>query len=587
MNILDLGPGILLMHLVPLLPRKSVLQLTTLNSAFFQQFGHLRFSNRFINYSWNRFGYDATELAAWQQSLLPYVRASTLRTITHLHLNRNDSDFDNMIDDGNFTGVTSLKISNYITPEQQVDFASFARQLTEIIEIGSPERMGSDSSVAGLAAGALSKLRILHLQNVDLPPLRFILADPQGVAAFLHSITFVPFDPEMLPTRDDDEIQEIYKSYTDLLTVVSDRTLFPVLRVVELTRGRSHPETEWKKIRAALLEAMYVAAAKHGLWRISGAKKTVLGVFPLQQFLNEWACWCSRCTSDSFLTPSEIIKYGVWCEKEGRYARWDEFLADNMHIDVRPTGKKIKQLMTGRAAGLARVRGVSILPGPDLNLDVALSAISYTTRCVCIQLCGFWGVPATQILDPARFSQIEFLRVVIVKMGEEYEEPSYRHPEDMTQNLVFSLVAGLSLPMWTNLHALAVPATALQRLYFEPSRVSASCEIHLPAYDLAWVGECVHLKRFHITCWSACVKCHNEHDEFDSDPGGQGADPDAPTRGLLTGLQNHMPAILRIFVLTGLFRGDMGPKPSVETAFRSALGHRVEANFEGVVWQKR
>lgn len=571
MNLSDLGPEILVVHLIELLPHNTVLSLLLVDKALYDQLGHLRFRR------------TALCRSHLHRSITGFLRPSSLQTIWELSLNGLANHTTHVLQSDDFKSVRSVNLMNQLQASQKKAFSLFAhKQLTSLLEIanvGADTVEASTSSLCDLQAGCLSNLRVLHLQNVVLPPLQNLIANTNGIAPFLRAITFLPFRSHNSITSVSRYPEKYLQDAIVLLTMLSNRKLLPSLRTVEILLGRTDANRTMQKERSQLLKKIYTASAAHGDWRLIIKKPTVLLPILVRACIEGWSCWCSTNKGDIFITTEEINEFVEWCESKERYPRWDEFFDGNIHLDVNSNDEGVSELKTSGATRLRSVHGVSVLPGSDMKFPDALDAVTHATRCLSIQLKTFWGRLEAQSLDISKFTLIKYLRIQIADVND--REQGYRRPRNFSVNLSLSLVTILHLPKWSNLQALSIPAIALQwspGASDTPRPNAASCGKHIPSYSLHWVAKCVRLQRFQITNWAACVRCYHKL-KTDID-----ADPVEPDRSLVGGLMTCMPSGLTDFLISGVFTTSA---PNLWELIlikdlQNALGRQVEIDFDQV-----
>lgn len=569
MKLSDLGPAILVVHLIELLPHNTVLALTQVEKALYDQLGHLRFRRATLCRS---------DLPG---SLIAYLRPSTLQTILELNLNGPSRYTSYVMRSENFNGVRAVTLFNQLQGSQKQSFGQFARRqltsLSEIADRGTDIVGTSTSTLCDLEAGCLSELEVLYLQNVVLPPLQRLITNTDGIALHLKAITFLPFRSYDAITSVSRCTETYIKDTMVLLSMLSDRMLLPAVKTVEILLGRTDSNSTMTKERGELLKKIFDSAATHGGWRLTIKKPTILLPMLVKAYIEGWSCWCSSRKGDLFFTVKEVEEFVEWCVENGRYPRWEEFVDGNIHLDVDSNGGGVMELKKGVAARLARVHGVSILPGFENKFPDALGVVSHATRCLSIQLKAFWERLEFQVLDTTKFTIIEYLRIQIADVNN--REPRYRRPRNLSVNLSFSLVTMLDLPKWSNLKALSIPALALQwspPASEPPQPTAASCGKHVPAYSLHWVAKCHRLQRFQVTNWTACVRCYEEQKRKARDQ------DDAPNRSLAGGLKTCMPAGVTDVLISGVFT-TTAPKlwgPILKIDFQNALGRKVDLDFD-------
>lgn len=532
MKLTDLGPEILLLHLAPLLSKRDILLLTTVNTVLFRQFENVRFAEMTVRSYRHR------------ASVLSVLRPRTLRLIKDLYLNGTRTDLNNIGNSNDLTGVTKLTIVGTVMPAQQCAISRVARQLTEFTdnkEFGDGHR---NSSTSSLSPGSFQNLQMMRLKNVLLPPIKILMANSQGIASFLRTITFLPYQFEG-PLHGNRPTPDTYVSDTlTLLQILSDREFVPSLRLVQVALQRGVGSDSMRLERISVLEGILASAATHGLWRLFADKTLRPG---LRYRIGNWSCWCDNKRGDIFVTTEEVARFTIWCENNGHYPRWDDFVSVNVHLSVESTGSGVNKL---DIAVLAQIRGVSVLPGKKLNLHDALGAVSKGTRCVVIQLQIMWGTVEGSQLDPARFQMVESLSILQASL--EINNGGNATPGGYWTNISLTAINYLSLPAWCNLRELTVPALALQRGYVDrhpdQSPTVASCGKHIPGYSFDWLAACTALQSLQIIDWDACATCYEKHQDLEID-----IDDDISGWGLIGGLRKNFPAGITTFLITGMF----------------------------------
>lgn len=440
-----------------------------------------------------------------------YLRPKTLQTIKHLAINGTKVDLDRILASPHFTGVTGVTITNPILPEQQEAFRHISCQLTTLSDTGHKDLKRSESSIKYFGEGALQNLHTFYLQNVRLPPLREILANGDGIAINLKSIAFVPFHVQDTAFTDEHIPDGYIIEAIELLRIISNFKFLPALRLVQVGLGRGAKDNKMKSDRIAFLDELWNSAGLHGLWRLATGKRITDQAKP---FINGWVCWCDGIKGDLFLTTEEVSGFGTWCKKDKRYPRFEDFCEDNIHITVQADGLGVDKLHRDL---LGQIHGVSILPADELNIEETLKAVSRSTRCVFIQFQSLWG---TVIGYPNKqnFSKIETLR--LQNVGIEDLVKLFDEPRPYCDNLALAVLTRLSLPQWTSLRDLTVPAMALQRGdcedTIETGPTAASCGSHLPAYSFPWLSSLASLRTFRVIDWLACFECYEELKESEN-----------------------------------------------------------------------
>lgn len=538
-----MGVDIMVIHIHPLLSKRDVLSLSTVNRALFHQLEGVRFQNTVVRYK--RQG----------EMLMHYLRPEALRTIKHLGINGTDDDLNQILDSPDFTGVTAVTISNPIQPDQQEAFRPIAFQLTELSEVCFSEDPPG-SSTEYLGDGALQNLHTFYLQNVGLPPLRELLANRNGIAVNLTVIAFIPFRVQEVAFTDKHTPDGYVFQAIKLFRIVGNNKFVPSLRQVQVGLGRGSRDESMRSDRIAFFTELWNSAGAHGMWRLTTATRLPLNGTP---FLDGWLCSCDRLNGDLFLTAEEVSRFSAWCKRDGRYPRFEDFHTDNIHITVQPTGHGVDRLDRDL---LDQIRGVSVLPG-DLNIEACLSAVTGSTRCVLIQIHSQWGT-VHGYPKAKSFAKIETLR--IHNVGQRDIVEVFDNPRPYNDNLPLAILTRLSLPKWTSLSELTVPTMALQRAdrddTIESGPIAATCGRHLPAYAFAWLSALTSLRTLQLIDWLACSECFKElhQSEFEVGVG----------YSFLGELKRRIPPRVTFFLLSGTFWCE-----SDEDLWTIALGHEI------------
>lgn len=502
MHILSLGKEIVLMHLIPLLEHRDLLAMAAVDREMFNELDHLRFSDTCVSQE------------HLDKDIIYYLRGQTLQKIQRLQVVGSNGDLEIVLSSlREFSSVRSLTITEPQCTVQQGALAQFAKQLCEINEVAASNMGWVRASVADLPAGTLNRLLILNLQGVQLPPISRLLNDGISTPS-LTSISYLPHRSLDWSESGTNVSPGYVQQCMRLLKFLSQRSSLPALRFVEVVLGRGQPKNELRKERLELLHALWNCAASHGMWQLRPRKPTFQQTEVVTREIEGWTCWCSHRTGDLFVTPEEVEAYADWCEKKGRYPRWEDFVCGNIHIDVPCTGEGVEKLYKTVIGNLSLARGVSILPdtGSDLNLARALSAVTSATRCVSIQLGTYWGGLCGKKPDCRQFTGVETLRIQHATESNHASGFHYPTPLNFDQNLAATVLTSLHLPFWSKLRMFSVSAIALQRGPREnhANPTTASCLKHVPAYGFPWLRNCTNLRVFQVTDWAACLHCYEE-----------------------------------------------------------------------------
>lgn len=282
------------------------------------------------------------------------------------------------------------------------------------------------------------------------------------------------------------------------------------------------------------------------------------------------------------------MQFAQWCEQNGRYARWEDFVDANVHLEVGHAGLDLEKLkLPGTTTSrLADVHGMSVLPGAKLDLETALGAVTGKTRCVLVQLESFWGALDPRVVrqTAGRWDGVRALRVEVMPEHWYSATPTYTRPKEYAKNLSAVVVNCLDIPLWKNLRALSVPAIALQSGDAFPAR--ALCRRHIAAYKFPWLAQCVTLSRFQVTNWMTCVGCYEVYEEAVMDLGhlDGGGEFVGGGQSLVDELARNVPAGVRAFQINCVFDVTETKvwKEDVEIDVRAALGDDVVVKFEHV-----
>lgn len=299
-------------------------------------------------------------------------------------------------------------------------------------------------------------------------------------------------------------------------------------------------------------------------------------------------CWCSNNHGNYFVNAEEVKRFSEWCENRGRYARWEDFVDGNIHLDIEHNGRGLAELKVPGAttSRLADVHGMSVLPGVKLDMETALSAVTGKTRCVLIQLQSFWGALAKRevVQTSGRWDGIRMLRVEVMPENWYSPTPTYTRPQQYPKNLSAAVISSLNIQLWHTLRALSVPAIALQCRDTFPA--SARCRKHVAAYNFPWLAQCGALVKVQVTNWMTCVGCYEVYEDAAMQLGdiGGGAGVVGGGQSLVDGLAKNVPPAVKEFTISCVFEvvAKKEWKKEVEGDVRAALGDGVEVMFEQV-----
>lgn len=579
-----LGPSIIHLHLLPLLPAHSLNALAATDTALYGQLSHLRFAHAQVRRS-RRPG-----------CIIKCLSPDTLRTITHLSMNGNGRYYIQILMSEFLTGVRSMTITKRIKREQQHLFTDIASRLTELVEIGDGGAADGNCSVSNLPKGTLRRLEILYLQDVKMPPIMNLLCGSTRVACCLTTLSWMPSLTEeifaALPLTPD-----YIDSTIDLLRILRNRHCFQALRTVAIALGRSFPDGRMNKARTLVLDAVWGAAAAHRGWKLLAQKPKRHDAVHVTNSIDAWECWCSAKTGDLFLTVLEVTSFGLWCEQNNRYPRWDDIVTGNIHIDIPSSGTGARELQTNSTtANLANVHGVSVLPGKSLDLPAALSLVSHRTRCVLIQLQSRWPTASSLFVDSGsgRFNSIEVFRLEVIPadmdssfFSSDSNNSSFDGPPEFNGNISAAIISGLELPLWAHLRALSVPAIALERFLTDTELASAvSCGRHIPAYAFDWLARCDALQKLQITNWEICLQCYERFADAVAEQGDGGGSSgwnriETGGQSLVAGLAKSVPVGVKAVSITVLLSPATPPawRKMVQEDVGNVLGVGVELDF--------
>lgn len=568
-----LGPSVILVHLVPILSHKSLLALAATDKTMSLLLAHYRVPVSVVRQAKNN------------ESIVHSLRPVTLATVTELILNGTPRDHREVFDCPFFTSVKSVTLTTWMTRLEQKHFTLMAQRLNEMRVVGDFGIEGGNDSISHMPPGVFNKLQKLYLEDTAVPDLKTLMFSPRLIPASLSTLSFVVAQTEGVYTACPLSLPYIDRALA-LLPVLANNNLLPFLREVEIVIPRSVPPDPLRGQRIALLKAIWSSAAMHGGWRLT-ARRPPGG--PIMDVIDPWSCWCCMYHGSIFVTPEEVTLFAQWCEENGRIPRWDDFVKCDVHIEVGAEGDAVENLKnpTSITYDLARSRGLSILPGPRLDLHNALEMVTSSTKCISIVVDSFTGTTYGNRLDPASgcFNGVKLLRLE-VEMWAAFPD----QPPAFEENICASMVRALVLPQWNNLAALSVPAFALQRFFNEedPGPSVAPCGRHVSAYSFPWIKECKSLKTFQITSWLFCWQCYEQYEDDYI------VDFDMPVwhemkiggLSLVAGLAYHIPcSVSAVFITALVEQADLGTmRPLVKGDIYGALAPGVFLVFSaGIV----
>lgn len=458
-----LGIDILLLHLAPLLSPADILSLTATDRILFVLLGHLRF--------------ERTVATTTKGFVLDYLRPSTLPSVRHITLNGSISDNQRIFTGNELRFVSTATIYTEIPRAQSHSFARLVSQLTELTEAKVDHRRGG-SNLRYLPAGSLSHLKFLRLEATLPANLQSLLS----VARDLTTLHILHFPDETT----DGAYNRYAGTLVPLLDILSSRTTFPSLRLVQLVAGCAASAVQ-AKIRQTILTGIWAAIAAHGNWRLLAQKTSR----PSSAFPKGWKSWWSDRDWDFFITSEELGQFRVWCAKQKRPPILASFVCGRIHVQV-----------TSSIPGVAGVvvYGVSVFAGAESYGHASLSVVTKDTRAILITLEKDWGFTPTEMMD-ARFGSVQALKIESRAETAPYSRRRY------TMNISAGFVRTLGVRNWHGLRSLCLPVCAFQKPLDETMKLTAACGSHIPAYDLAWLAECGSLKALDLTNWSTCYLC--------------------------------------------------------------------------------
>lgn len=571
-----LGQEILLLYIIPILPQKSVIALAATDKSLCRQLSFLR--------------YPRCEIRGFMRpgSLVQSFRPSTLRQITHLLINGTDRDQEEILLSNLLTGVKSVTITRMIKTEYRRIFALFAKQLTELIEIGDDSMEGGEmSSLTLIPDGTLNKIQSLSLHGVELPPLQTILADQFGVAVSLTKFSFLPFQTEV--TLRGHLPHNYVRDSLAALRILKDAVKFPSLKAVQLNLGRSTHNNSMRKERMILLTRIWAASAMHGGWRFltqSPIADESIGR------INPWKCGCGVRHGALFLTIPEIDSFARYCDRINTYARWDQFVIGDLHLDVKSIRSEYLELKDpiSETVRLANVHGVSILPGRDIDLE----HVGTNTRCLLVQFKSFWdkGTSMKSNLDSKNYKSIEVLRLEVLPATANHLPTRHSRPPMYRNNLAAAVLRNMHLPAWTSLRNLSLPAVAMQRFRENQNFANraAGCGHHIPGYRFPWLRFCIHLETLAITNWWTCIGCYEDmsdvQEEEDSEESSENPHHSwTGGKSMVIALMESVPIRLTEFSINSMFDEHDPPRwlETVEKEVRGAFKQHVTVNYINTV----
>lgn len=506
MVLIKLGPNIILLHLLPLLSEEDIRALAAVETELFALLADVRF--------------PICKVSNYVGFIMDFLQPSTLQTVKDLTLNGTDTENSIVFSSPNLYSVQSATLCGRIHRDQRAAFTRFVGQLrglTEEQDIDDPDQLGSNLSF--LPAGALSNVHVLRME-LTIP---FQIGSCLGFAKNLKTIQFLP--SFYSGTTDEDKLADYKHFAADLVYLVeniSDRNLLPSLRLVHAVLGMP-AVTSHQPLRHSILESIWTAAAKHGDWRLFAGRTSTIPQNADPTAREDW--WTEHAT-DLYLSVQEVELFTVWCERNNRFPRLDEFVAGRIHIHLPNESEAAGNFFP------TKVYGITLSLESVPNLRNAVKIITADARSIDISLATYWGDVPTVQFSPRQFHCIEALRIT---------GPAARTsetPRNSSHNLAAHILLTLSARTWDSLHALSIPATALQRTAPEENLGEpdyAACGIHIGGYDLGWLAGCRILESLHITEWCACHECELEDDI-----------------ALVAGFQ-HLPRHVKFVCVTGYF----------------------------------
>lgn len=507
MDLFNLGPDIILLHILPLLAKDDIRALAAVETRLFGLLSNVRFRACKVS---NGIGF-----------ILDYLQPSTLLTVTVLTLNGTAAEQNLVFRSPYMRSVQWATLCGRIKPDQRVTFSVFVRQLrglTEEQDNSDPDELSSNISF--LPIGSLSNLHVLRME-LTVP---WQLESHLGLARNLRTIQFLPsFNSGATEEEKLDDYRLFVAEFGYLLDTVSNRNLLPPLRLVHTVLDLPTVATH-QSLRDGVLESVWTAAAAHGGWRLLAGRTSTV---PLNAYPDEWGDWWTEHATDMYLSVNDVKLFSIWCERNTRFPRFDEFIIGRIHIYVPDEFEAAGTLFN------TKVYGIKVSLGSTPVLRHAINIITVDTRSIDISLQTNWGdIPSIQF-SPRQFQRIETIRIT----GPPARTPA-TPPLQYSHNLGGHILSTLGTKNWKSLRAMSIPATSLQKTTPEanPERsAKGACGIHLGGYDLGWLAECGVLEALHITEWCACDGCGLEDDV-----------------SLVAGLQ-HLPSSIKFVRVTGYF----------------------------------
>lgn len=506
MDLIALGPGVIVLHILPLLSEKDIRALAAVETGLFALLADMRFKTCKVS---NNIGF-----------ILDYLQPSTLLKVKDLRLNGTTAQHNLVFRTPNLRSVQRATVCCYITDNQRPAFAVFAKQLrglTEEQDISDPEEIGS--SLSSLPAGALTNLHALRIE-LTVP---IDIDSRLGFARNLRIIQFLPsFSSGVTEEEKLDDYILFATDFQYLLENILNKNLLPSLRLVHTDLDQPTVANHLR-LRIIILESVWTAAAAHGGWRLLAGRTSNK---PLKAYPGAWGDWWTEHATDLYLSVEEVKLFSKWCDSNNRFPRFDEFVAGRIHIHFPIECEAVDKLFDNK------IFGITLSLGSAPNLCNPVKIISTHTRAIDISLETYWGDVPTVQFGAQHFQHIEVLRIA---------GPTATPPETSLQysnNIGAHILSTLSTKHWSSLRALSIPAYALQRTTPEENLGGsdhAACGIHVGGYELAWLAQCGTLESLHVTEWCACDECELEDD-----------------LSLVEGLR-HLPQNVKFVSVTGYF----------------------------------
>lgn len=388
----------------------------------------------------------------------------TLKRVRSIYLNGTQYDHSRIFGSPDFQNVKSIVLLRSLSEDQIALFLQFVKQLdmitidipiTDIIELG--------ASPIVFPIRSLNRLHRFQLDGVYLPDLPVAF----GLGCSLTIVSFVS-------KRDLEVEQQYLTDCQSLLTYFSDSNFFPSLRVVGFTiprpspPGFPSPPADNLEVRSKLFLAAWCASLAHIKsgghgWRLRAEEPT--SVRRLLDWDSFWGCWCGQPSDhDIVLTSDEINRFEKWWSKhvgvadQQLHARaaLTNFLAGRIHIDATTSTNSLEGVL---AHGM-------IVP-------TDFAGVYPTVRCLTVVPAGRDG----------------------------FADLAWQFPGVTTLRLTEDI---------PNVPQLLVDCTALKTLHISASQLGPpvldQCG-HLKSYELAFLRDCVALKRLNVKGFSGCDQC--------------------------------------------------------------------------------